>query len=344
MPTLPISAFGAIVLAYLSLRAALAGGRRLLALFLMAVAVQSLGMALVGGYGIDGLRPVLPVTAAAIPPLAWITFRAALFRPPTAADCFPHVAAPSFALFCRLFAPATIDAVVAAIFVLYGCAILWRLHRADDLPLARLEAAGLPALVWRGLGWSLIASALCDVLIALAYMTGRGDWAGPLIGVFSTLTLLAIGLLGATNSATGDADEDEGASEATAVPAETGAEDADILTRLDALLARDRPHLDPGLTLTRLSRRLRLPEKRLSAAVNRATGGNVSRHINGWRIRHACNLIEAGSPITTAMLESGFNTKSNFNREFLRVTGVAPSKWHVRDRPVRHLESVGSLP
>ncbi len=327
MPTLPIPAFGAIVLAYLSLRAVLAGGRRLLALFLIAVALQSLGMALAGGYGVSALRPILPVTAATIPPLAWITFRAALFRPPAPADWVPHAAAPCFALFCRVFAPATIDAVVAAIFVFYGSAILWRLRATGDLPLARLEAGGLPALVWRGLGWSLIASALSDVLIALAYMTGHGDWAGPLIGVFSTLTLLAIGLLGAANSATGDGDENEGPPEAPAILAETGAEDADILTRLDTLLARDRPHLDPGLTLARLSRRLHLPEKRLSAAVNRATGGNVSRHINGWRIRHACDLIRAGSTVTSAMLESGFNTKSNFNREFLRVTGSAPSKW-----------------
>ena len=27
------------------------------------------------------------------------------------------------------------------------------------------------------------------------------------------------------------------------------------------------------------------------------------------------------------MLASGFNTKSNFNREFLRVTGKNPSDW-----------------
>ena len=86
-------------------------------------------------------------------------------------------------------------------------------------------------------------------------------------------------------------------------------------------------HLDPNLTLVRLARRLHLPEKRLSSAVNRATGGNVSRHVNAWRIRHACKLIEAGSPVTEAMLESGFNTKSNFNREFKRVTGTAPSLW-----------------
>jgi AraC-like DNA-binding protein len=56
-------------------------------------------------------------------------------------------------------------------------------------------------------------------------------------------------------------------------------------------------------------------------------GGNVSRHINTWRIEHACRLMVAGQSVTAAMLGSGFNTKSNFNRESLRVTGLSPRDW-----------------
>ena len=331
MLMLPIPAFSALILAYLSLRALLSGGRRLLALFLMVVALQSLGMAMAAGYGVVSLRPALPVTAAIIPPLAWITFRAALFRVPRLADAAPHLLAPLFALFCRAFAPETIDGVVALIFVAYGGAILLRLRAEGDLPLAQLEAGGLPAMLWRGLGWSLVVSAFGDLLIAAAYATGHADWAGLLIGLFPTVTLLALGLFSATGAATGEADD--AAEDEAAVPAEMTFEDAEILTRLDALLGHEKAHLSPGLTLTRLARRLHLPEKRLSAAVNRATGGNVSRHINGWRIRHACTLIEGGENVTTAMLESGFNTKSNFNREFLRVAGCAPSKWRATQAP-----------
>jgi AraC-like DNA-binding protein len=36
-------------------------------------------------------------------------------------------------------------------------------------------------------------------------------------------------------------------------------------------------------------------------------------------------LLGQGENVTAAMLASGFNTKSNFNREFLRVTGKTPS-------------------
>jgi AraC-like DNA-binding protein len=32
------------------------------------------------------------------------------------------------------------------------------------------------------------------------------------------------------------------------------------------------------------------------------------------------------------MLESGFQTKSNFNREFRRVTSLSPATWRDRNR------------
>ena len=108
-------------------------------------------------------------------------------------------------------------------------------------------------------------------------------------------------------------------------------------------------YLDPDLTLARLARRMTLPAKQVSAAVNRVTGENVSRLINGYRIRHACERLAAGDGVTTAMLASGFNTKSNFNREFLRVTGMSPSRWTSasppgpRSEPVVRAQS-GALP
>lgn len=86
-------------------------------------------------------------------------------------------------------------------------------------------------------------------------------------------------------------------------------------------------HLDPDLTFTRLARVLQVPVKSPSIAVNRSTGDSVSRYVNGYRIREACRTMEWGARVTEAMLACGFNTKSNFNREFRRVTGKAPSTW-----------------
>ncbi|MFV1442636.1 MULTISPECIES: helix-turn-helix domain-containing protein [unclassified Phaeobacter] len=325
MPMLPIPAFAAIVLAYLAARTFMSEGRPLLVAFLTACAVQSLLVALVLGYDIAWLRPVLPVSATVIPPLAWITLQDALISRISLRQTVLHGAAPSFTLFCRVFAPETTDIVVPLVFTGYGCAILYLLHSATDMPLARLDAGRVPKVLWQVLGWALIASALSDVLIAVAFMTGNEKWAGWLITFSSSLVLVLLGLLSGSPSAAGVVGEDP--DEPAPRPRETSKEDIEILEVLETFLRREPMHLDPNLSLSRLSRRLHLPEKRLSMAVNRATGVNVSRYINSWRIRHACKLIEDGATVTDAMLDSGFNTKSNFNREFVRETGVPPSQW-----------------
>jgi AraC-like DNA-binding protein len=72
---------------------------------------------------------------------------------------------------------------------------------------------------------------------------------------------------------------------------------------------------------------LGVPVKQLSEAINKVTGENVSRYINAARINEAKAVLSSGENVTSAMLSSGFNTKSNFNREFLRVAGVSPSEW-----------------
>ncbi|WP_372572644.1 helix-turn-helix domain-containing protein [Ruegeria jejuensis] len=325
MPMLPIPAFVAVVLGYLAIRTLVSDGRPLLVLFLTACAIQSLLVTLVVGYGVDVLRPVLPVSATIVPPLAWVTFQDALVNRLSLRATIVHVAGPVFALFCRVFAPETVDFIVPFVFAIYGGAILLQLRGGSDMPLARLEAGRVPVVIWQVLGWALIASAFSDVLIAAAFLTGNEIWAGWLITISSSLALLLLGLLSGNPSATGASVEE--AEIAPSPPRETSSEDIEIVNSLEVFLTREPLHVDPNLTLSRLARRLHLPEKRLSVAVNRATGSNVSRYINSWRIRHACSRIEEGASITEAMLDSGFNTKSNFNREFLRETGVSPSQW-----------------
>lgn len=325
MPMLPIPAFAAIVLAYLAIRTFLSEDRPLLITFLAACALQSCLVAMAFGYDVTWLRPVLPVTATVIPPLAWMTLQDALISRVPFRRVAIHGVVPAFTLFSRLFAPETTDIVVVLVFACYGFAILHLLRSSGDMPLARLDAGRLPKVLWRMLGWALIASALSDVVIAIAFMTGNEHWAGWLITFSSSLVLVLVGLLSGSPSASGVSGEDP--AEPAPPPKESRKEDIEILELLEAFLKREPLHLDPNLTLSRLARRLHLPEKRLSMAINRATGANVSRYINSWRIRHACMLIEDGATVTDAMLDSGFNTKSNFNREFLRETGVPPSQW-----------------
>ena len=222
-------------------------------------------------------------------------------------------------MFCRVFAPLVLDQVIVAVFLAYGGAILWALRGQVDLAHARLTAGERPLRLWRWIGVALIASGLSDVAIAVAAATGNVDWLPWLVTGFTSVNLLALGVLGLSPSleAVAEVEPEVGPSE----------DDAALVAALERLMAEKRLWLDPDLTLARIARRMAVPAKTLSAAVNRVRGENISRVVNGWRIAHAAEALRQGVSVTEAMLGSGFNTKSNFNREFLRVKGMAPSDW-----------------
>ena len=99
-----------------------------------------------------------------------------------------------------------------------------------------------------------------------------------------------------------------------------------LKSRLEALMTEAALFRDPELTVARLGRRLGVPARAVSAAVNRVTGENTSRYINDFRVRHAAHLLESSElSVTDVMLESGFISKSSFNTEFRRITGQTPS-------------------
>lgn len=326
MLVLPVPLVTALVLFFMVLRM-IAGDRRPLAIatLLSACALQGLIVALVQYYGITWLQPVQPVTATLVPVLAWLAFQTSFIRPLRPARDGIHLAAPAFTLFCVLYAPETVDVVVPLVFLFYAALILLALKAGGDtLPLARLEAGHQPQWLWAGIAASLIVSAISDTLIAYAILAGSPSLKPLIVSIFTAAALLAAGLLSLSPNAFGEAAPQE----PPATPATEATEtDRVIMDRLDALLRDETLYLDPALTLARLARRLSLPAKTLSAAVNRAAGENVSRYINRFRIGHACARLKAGDNVTAAMLASGFNTKSNFNREFARVTGKSPTAW-----------------
>jgi AraC-like DNA-binding protein len=327
MLTLPIPLIVALVLGFLFVRSWLQRDRPWLFLALLACsALQGVVISLGQHYGLAGFRPLQPVTATIIPPLAWVAFQGTAVRAADWPRDLAHLAVPAFTAFCVAFAPVALDVTVPAVFLIYGVLMLHALRRgADGLPLMRLEAGDVPTLVWRAIAFALVLSAFSDGLIALAQLTGR-LWLQPwIVSLFSSFWLLCIGALSLSQSLAEV--EDAPSSRPAVASAEVTQPDTELLERLNRLLAEEQLYLDPGLTLARLAKRLHVPVKRLSAAINQATGENVSRFINGFRIRRACERLGAGDNVTTAMLESGFNTKSNFNREFLRVTGSTPSAW-----------------
>jgi len=105
-------------------------------------------------------------------------------------------------------------------------------------------------------------------------------------------------------------------------------EDRVVMASIDDLMRTQKLYRDENLTLDRLARKAGIPARRISMAINRLASRNVSQYVNDHRVAEACRLL-AGTeqPITMVMFEAGFQTKSNFNREFQRVVGTSPSAW-----------------
>ena len=104
--------------------------------------------------------------------------------------------------------------------------------------------------------------------------------------------------------------------------------DREMLATLDVFMNEKKIYTDSNLTLARVARRLSVPVRDVSSAINRITGENFSRYINGFRVRHAQDALRNTElPITEVMFDAGFVSKSSFNTEFRRITGQTPSQF-----------------
>lgn len=101
-----------------------------------------------------------------------------------------------------------------------------------------------------------------------------------------------------------------------------------LFQKWEALIKAENLHKQEfGITLTQAARKLQVPARQLSNAINQLYGQSFSVHLNDLRIQEAQKLLlaHADMPIIEVMQESGFSSKSNFNKEFLRVMKVSPT-------------------
>jgi AraC-like DNA-binding protein len=102
--------------------------------------------------------------------------------------------------------------------------------------------------------------------------------------------------------------------------------------------------LEADLTVQRLARRLHLPARSLSAAINRTQGSNMSQYVNTFRLAHAARLlVESKDSVTRIAEQSGFMTRSNFYREFQRVYGQSPKEYRLSAGPKREARREAEL-
>ena len=103
-----------------------------------------------------------------------------------------------------------------------------------------------------------------------------------------------------------------------------------LLQRFDTLISNENLHkLEFGITLSQAAKKLQIPARQLSNAINQIHGKSYSMYLNDKRIDEALRLLNMQTklPVTEVMLQAGFSSKSNFNKEFLRRVGLSPSAY-----------------
>jgi AraC-like DNA-binding protein len=269
---------------------------------------------------------IAPVIAATVPPLAYAGV-SRLVRTswrPLAGRLGLHAVPAVLILLLVVFWREAIDVALVLIFVGYALAILLLMRPgADALRLAPFEGA-VPA--YRAIIFAAAAlclSAAVDTFVFFDFTWAHGEHALTVISVGNLAALVILGTAAAAASRSRAPAE-------TAEPAARpeASEDKETIATVDALMVTRKLYRDANLNLDRLARKAGIPARQISAAINRAMDKNVSQYVNDYRIGEACRLLSATEKsVTEVMFDVGFQTKSNFNREFRRVTDMTPLAW-----------------
>ena len=90
------------------------------------------------------------------------------------------------------------------------------------------------------------------------------------------------------------------------------------LDQLLVYIEKEKPYLNPSITLFDISEQTKIPVRSLSDVINSSLNQNFYDFINSYRIKEAENQLisESGKTILEILYEVGFNTKSSFNQAF----------------------------
>lgn len=101
-----------------------------------------------------------------------------------------------------------------------------------------------------------------------------------------------------------------------------------LMKKLETYMEKTKPYLDPELTLQQLADQVEIPLHQLSQIINVFSNQNFFDYINSYRIKEVKRKMTDPDfddySLLGLALDSGFNSKSAFNRYFKKATGITP--------------------
>jgi AraC-like DNA-binding protein len=102
-----------------------------------------------------------------------------------------------------------------------------------------------------------------------------------------------------------------------------------LFNNVERIMQNEKLFLDPGVSLSMLSKQLRVSPQKISFAINSKSQYNFNEYINRYRVNHAVTLMQmpGADSVTIASIatDSGFNSLSSFNNSFKKAFGKTPS-------------------
>lgn len=206
----------------------------------------------------------------------------------------------------------------------------------------------IPGIVYSWLGYLLLASAQLYLhrsrlrgtpagplllgtvagiwIIWIAYFTS--DYTSYIVGALSFTFVLASSVLVYLRLRSGQAAIEPYQDRRIPEP-----EAATQLQALAELMARERLHQDPGLTLPRLARRLGLPQARLSQLLNDNNQTSFKQYLAQLRVVEAKALLRQlpPKPLEVVATEAGFQSMSTFHSTFKKLAGATPAAFRAAE-------------
>lgn len=306
-----------------------------LELLLLIYGAQNVILGLRYGYHLQQVGWLQPIGTILIPGLIYLALRDLMGPAQPLARQLWHVFPLLLVLLCLFWEPWLLDALLIAVYVGYALAMLGALREGEDrLAMVPLNCVWMTRRFWSALALLLLGVALIDLLIAIDFTFWAGQHAPTMVTIANIAVMLAVlGVVFNGQHAPLEM-EDVVESEPETGPAAANEEDlTPLFQQIDRLLRQSELYKESNLNLNRLARRAGVPMRKASRAINQCSGSNVSQYVNHIRIERAAEwLLASDRPVTDIMLDVGFQTKSNFNREFLRIYGVAPKQWRLQHR------------